>query len=340
MKKCLSLFPKWQSWTKQGTNTKFFYLILSTERLPVPAVDLVARRIRARARRRKRSAATVHRRTRTAAGVAAPRAKRSRKKGRRARRKNPGPDLALAPGLALDQESKIALGNLARRAASSPRVMTREASPRGALVPVHTRLPSPNPEPGLNQSPNPNPVPPHLPKPAPAPAPPPVQSPAPNPAPRLVPAPVPAPSSEFGLFVLSPYPTVSSCPPFTFPKHYPCLLFLINSCRIPGTLLDVLSCTCYSISFGFYAIYFFIRAVLCGGVCKITGCNLSFISLNDDVCLSFFFFKSHVEAYCFVKMLGGSIFEYLTFVKSSYHFISNKKNACSTFVRFVFLFFY
>lgn len=281
----------------------------------------------------------VHRRTRTAAGVAAPRVKRSRKKGRRARRKNPGPDLALAPGLVLDQESKIALGNLAQRAASSPRVTTREASPRGALAPVHTHLPSPNPGPGLNQSPNLNPVPPHLPKPAPTPAPPPVQSPAPNPAPRLVLAPVPAPSSDFGLFVLSPYPTVSSCPPFTFPKHYPCLLFLINSCRIPGTLLDVLLCTCYSISFGFYATYFFIRAVLYGGVCKITGCNLSFISLNDDMCLSLFFFFLITRRS--IPFRQNARWEY---VRTSHlyeildHFISNKKNACSTFVRFVFVF--
>lgn len=225
----------------ESNDTKFLSLILSTERLPAPAADLVARRIRARTRRRKKSAATALRRTRIAAGVAAPRAKRPRKKERRARRMIPGP--GLAPGLALDQELRIALGNLDQLAAISRRVMTKEASLRGALAPVHAPPLNPSPEPGLNQSPNPNPAPRLLQKLAPTPDPPPVQSPAPNPAPSLVPAPVPALSSDFGLFVMSPYPSVSPCPPFTFPKPQnttPASCLLINSCRIPGTLLDVL----------------------------------------------------------------------------------------------------
>lgn len=209
----------------------FLFLIVSTGQLPIPVADLVARRIRARARRRKTSAATVHRRTRNAAGVAAPRAKRSSKRGRRARRTNPGLDLALSPGPALDREWKIAQGDQSPRAASSPRATTREASPRGALAlaPVPARPPTPNPEPALNLSPSPNPAPPHPPKPAPTPALPPVQSPAPNPAPRLVLAPALAPSSDF---IVSP-PSPIYIPPT--PRHYPCLPFLINSCRTPGT---------------------------------------------------------------------------------------------------------
>jgi len=209
--------------------------------LPIPAADPVARRIRAKTRRRKRSAATELRRAKTAAGAAALRAKRARKKGRRARRMIPGPDLALAPDLVLDQELRIAPGNLAQRAASSPKATTREANPKGALAlaPVPAPLLNPKPEPGLNPSPNPNPVPPHLPKLVPTPDPPPVQSPVPNPAPSLVLAPVLAPSSDFGLFIINPYPIVSPCPPFTFPKPYntiPAPCFLINSCRIPGLM--------------------------------------------------------------------------------------------------------
>lgn len=94
------------------------------------------------------------------------------------------------------------------------------------LVPVLSLLRSPNPEPGLNQSPNP--VPPHLPKPAPVPAPPPDRSPALNPAPSLVLVPVPALSSDFGLFVTSPPPSVSLLPSIYIPRarqHYPHLLF-------------------------------------------------------------------------------------------------------------------
>lgn len=120
--------------------------------------------------------------------------------------------------------------------------MTRVASLRGAPALVPALLMNPNPEPGLNQSPNPSPVPHHPPKPAPTPAPPPAQSPAPNLAPSLVPAPVPAPSSDFGLFVMSPNPTISLGPRFTFPEPHnttPASCFLISSCRICGTLLDV-----------------------------------------------------------------------------------------------------
>lgn len=269
--KCLFFSCAYQ---RIGHNT--FFLILSTGRRPAPAADLVARRTRARARRRKRSAATALRRARTAAGAAAPRAKRARKTGRRARRRIPAPDPALAPGLVPDQESRIAQGNLAQRVASSPRATTREASLRGALVPVPAAPLIPNPEPGLlNPSPNPNPVPRHLPKPAPTPGPPHAQSPAPNPARSLALAPVPAPSSEFGLFVMmSPYPSVSPCPPFTFPKPHnttPASCFLINSCRKPGTHAPCHLCTRYSISSDFYSAFFFIRAVSYGGVCKITG---------------------------------------------------------------------
>lgn len=132
----------------------------------------------------------------------------------------PGPDLALAPDLALDQELRIALGSLAQRAAISPRAMMRVASLRGALAPVHAPLLNPNPEPGLNQSQSLNPAPPHPPKPVPTPDPPLVQSPAPNLAPSLVLAPVPALSSEFGQFVMSPYPSVAPCSPITFPKPH------------------------------------------------------------------------------------------------------------------------
>lgn len=204
--------------------------------LLAPAVDLVARRIRERARRRRRSAATALRRTRIAAGAgagaAAPRVKRARKRGKRARRGSPGPGLALGltPGLVLDLvlhlELRISQGNLSQRAARSPRAMTRAASLREAhaLVLVLSLLRSPNPEPGLNQSPNP--VPPHLPKPAPAP--PPDRSPALNPAPSLVLVPVLAPSSDFGLFVTSPPPSVSLLPSIYIPRarqHYPHLLF-------------------------------------------------------------------------------------------------------------------
>lgn len=207
--------------------------------LLAPAVDLVARRIRERARRRRRrSAATALRRTRIAAGAgaaaAAPRVKRARKRGKRARRGSPGLALGLAPGLVLDLvlhlELRISQGNLSQRAARSPRAMTRAASLREAhalvLVPVLSLLRSPNPEPGLNQSPNP--VPPHLPKPAPVPAPPPDRSPALNPAPSLVLVPVLAPSSDFGLFVTSPPPSVSLLPSIYIPRarqHYPHLLF-------------------------------------------------------------------------------------------------------------------
>lgn len=210
--------------------------LLSTELLLAPAADLVARRIRERARRRRRSAATALRRTRIAAGAAAPRVKRARKRGKRARRGSPGPGLALvlAPGLALDLVLHLGLrisqGNLSQRAGRSPRAMTRAASlsEAHALVPVPVlSLPrSPNPEPGLNQSPNP--VPPHLPKPAPVPAPPPDRSPALNPAPSLVLVPVPALSSDFGLFVTSPPPSVSLLPSIYIPRarqHYPHLLF-------------------------------------------------------------------------------------------------------------------
>lgn len=270
-------------------------------RLPVPAADPVARRIRARTRRRKRSAATALRRAKTAAGAAALRAKRARKKGRRPRRMIPGPDLALVPDLVLDQESRIVPGNPAQRVASSPKATTREANRKGALAPVPAPLLNPNPEPGLNRSPNLNPVPPHPQKPAPTPGPPPAQSPTPNPAPRLALAPVLAPSSDFGLFIMSPYPSVSPGPPFTFPGPHntiPAPCFLINSCRVPGTRAQCLLCTCFSISFDFYSTYFFIRAVSYGGVCKITGCNLSFISLNDGMVCVLAFFKSNVEAYC------------------------------------------
>lgn len=210
--------------------------LLSTELLLAPAADLVARRIRERARRRRRSAATALRRTRIAAGAAAPRVKRARKRGKRARRGSPGPGLALvlAPGLALDLvlhlELRISQGNLSQRAGRSPRAMTRAASLSEAHalvpVPVLSLLRSPNPEPGLNQSPNP--VPPHLPKPAPVPAPPPDRSPALNPAPSLVLVPVPALSSDFGLFVTSPPPSVSLLPSIYIPRarqHYPHLLF-------------------------------------------------------------------------------------------------------------------
>lgn len=210
--------------------------LLSTELLLAPAADLVARRIRERARRRRRSAATALRRTRIAAGAAAPRVKRARKRGKRARRGSPGPGLALvlAPGLALDLvlhlELRISQGNLSQRAGRSPRAMMRAASLSEAhalvLVPVLSLLRSLNPEPGLNQSPNP--VPPHLPKPAPVPAPPPDRSPALNPAPSLVLVPVPALSSDFGLFVTSPPPSVSLLPSIYIPRarqHYPHLLF-------------------------------------------------------------------------------------------------------------------
>lgn len=137
----------------------------------------------------------ARRRTRTAAGAAAPRAaapraKRARKTSRR-RRMTPGLALGLVPGLALDQELKIAPGNQAPRAVSQLRARTRGLSPRGAPALVPAPPLNPNPEPGLNQSPNPNHVPPHLPKPAPAPA----RSPAPNPTLPL--APVPALSSYF-----------------------------------------------------------------------------------------------------------------------------------------------
>lgn len=168
---------------------------------------------------------------------------------------------------------------------------TREVSLRGAPDLVHAPPLNPNPEPGLNQSPNH--ALPHPPKPTPAPDPPPAQSPALNPAPSLALAPVPALSSDFGLFVLSPFPSVSPCPPFTFPRPHnttPASCFLINSCRIPGTRARCLLCTHCSISFDFYSTYFFIRAVSCGGVCKISGCNLSFISLIDGkVCVLAFF---------------------------------------------------
>lgn len=210
--------------------------LLSTELLLALAADLVARRIRERARRRRRSAATALRRTRIAAGAAAPRVKRARKRGKRAKRGSPGPGLALglAPGLALDLvlhlELRISQGNLSQRAGRSPRAMMRAASLSEAhalvLVPVLSLLRSPNPEPGLNQSPNP--VPPHLPKPAPVPAPPPDRSPALNPAPSLVLVPVPALSSDFGLFVTSPPPSVSLLPSIYIPRarqHYPHLLF-------------------------------------------------------------------------------------------------------------------
>lgn len=77
------------------------------------------------------------------------------------------------------------------------------------------------------------------------------------------------------------------------------------------------------ISFDFYSTYFFIRAVSYGGVCKITGCNLSFISLNDGMCLSLFL-NQNVEAYCFVKMPVGICSNMSSpFVKSLYHFISD-----------------
>lgn len=203
--------------------SSFFSFFLTTGRHPAPAADLVARRIRAKARRRKKSAATALRRVKTAAGVAAPKAKRARRKGRRARR-IPGLGLGLAPGLVPDQELRIVLESLSQ---SSPRVMTREASPRGALAPVLAPLLNPNPEPGLNQSPNPSPVPPHLLKPAPTHALPHVHCPDPSPVPSLVLAPVPAPSSDFGLYVI----TLSQCLPLSSsyipqtPQHYPVSCF-------------------------------------------------------------------------------------------------------------------
>lgn len=184
-----------------------------------------------------KSAATVPRRTRTAAGVAAPRAKRARRKERRARRRIPGPALVLAPGPAPGQGSKIVPGSPTQRAATSLRVMTRRVSPRGAPAPVHTHPMTPNLGPGPNLSPSPNPAPPPQLKPAPTPAPPPVQNPAPNPAPHLAHAPVPAHSSDFGLSVISPHPTVSSSS-FTFPQTAPCLFLNISS-KIPGHSLDV-----------------------------------------------------------------------------------------------------
>ena len=284
------------SWAHQRMKYNIWFCFLSTGRRPSPAADLAARRIRLRSRRRKRSAATALRRTRIAAGAAAPRAaprraaapraKRARRKGRRSRRRTPAPGPALAPGLVLDQGWRIAPGSLAQRAASRPRATTRGASPRGALAPAPAARSTSNPEPGPNPGLNPSPAPPHLPKPARTPAPPHVQSPAPNPAPRLVP--VPAPSFRLGLFVTSPYPSVSPPPPtpvlpLLSPSPAPASCFLINSCRKPGTHAWCLLCSCYSISFDLYSAYFFIRDVSCGGVCKITGCNLSFISLNDDM---------------------------------------------------------
>lgn len=136
---------------------------------------------------------------------------------------SPGPGLVLAPGLAPDPESKITPGNLAQRAASSPRVTRREENLRGALAHVH--VPQTNPNPGPGQSPIPSPAPRPLSKLVPAPALPPAQSPALNLAPPLGPAPVPAPSS---------------------PQHP--LLFLTSSCRVQTTMTSFL-CTLAFISF-------------------------------------------------------------------------------------------
>lgn len=103
------------------------------------------------------------------------------------------PGLVLVPGLAPDPESRITPGNLAQRAASSPRVTRRAESQRGALAHVHAPQTNPNPGPGQSPIPSPAPHPPS--KLVPAPVLPPAQSPVLNPAPHLVPAPVLAPSS-------------------------------------------------------------------------------------------------------------------------------------------------
>lgn len=239
---------------------------VSTELLPALAADLKARRVRAKARRRTRSAAMEPRRT--AAGVAAPRARRAGKTERRARRMTPGLGPALAPGPAPDRALRIAPGSRCPRAAIHPRATTRRASPSGAPAPVHARPTTPNPERGPNLSPSPSLAPPPQPKPAPTPVPPPVQSLAPNLAPRLAHAPVPAHSSDLGLSVISPGPTVFHSP-ITFPRKIPCLPFLNISCRRSGHSLDVCDYAPppppFHLAFTLQY-FFFIRNVLYGGV--------------------------------------------------------------------------
>lgn len=169
-----------------------------------PEAALAARRTRERARRRMKSAVMVLTKPRrvaavmkgaVAAGAAALRTKKARKNRRGAEKMNQGPDHALAPGLDLGQESRIALRNPA------PRAIRRKAMRRGeplreARVLDHAPLLNPSPEPDQSPSLNQSPVPPHLPKPDPRL--PPAQSLAPNRAPHHAHALVLVPSPETG----------------------------------------------------------------------------------------------------------------------------------------------
>lgn len=139
---------------------------------------------------------------------------------------------------------------------------------------------------------------------------------------------------------MSPYPdTVSPCPPFTFPRPRdttPASCLLINSCRIPGTRLNVFYAHATPFHLTFTIHIFFISAVSYGGVCKITGCNLSFISLNDGVCLSLFLIKR--RSVLFWQNAGWE--HDLTFceILASFYFKLKKTNACSTFSLFGLIF--
>lgn len=244
-------------------------------RLLAPAAAPAARRTRERARRKMKSAVMVLTNPRrvaavmkvaVAAGAAARRTKRSRKKGRGAEKMSRGPDHALAPGLDLGQESRIALRNPPPKAIRR-KAMRREALLREALVLAHAPLSNPNQEPDQSPSLNQSPVPPHLPKPGPDPHPFPAQSLAPNHAP--IPAHVLVPSPETGLSCHEPL----SCLPVLL-LHSPkilnhvslCFLFL-NMCRIPYTrLLDVSHANASPFYFIFYSTYFSSSVLSYGGV--------------------------------------------------------------------------
>jgi len=224
---------------------------------PVAAPAARKTRKRVRARRRMKSAVTVLTKARrdaaamkgaVAAGAAARRAKRTRKKGRRAEKMSRGLDHALAPGLDLGQESRIALRNLAPKVIRR-KAMRREARPREALTPAHALLLSPNPEPDQSPSLNQSLVPPHPPKPDPHP--PLARSLAPNLAPRPAHVLVLALSPETGLSghePLSHLPVLLLHSPKILNHVSVCFLFL-NMCRIPYTRLLDVSCKCFSILF-------------------------------------------------------------------------------------------